>query len=70
MVVEVILKIEGLGGLLWFGARKIDLWLLLGSATCFALFSAVLMIAQSVVELCVEWHIRRGPDLKTVEAGQ
>jgi peptide/nickel transport system permease protein len=68
VVVEAILEINGLGDLLWQGALTQDLPIMLAAATCFALISAVLLVTQSLVEIGVAWHVRRGPRIRELEA--
>ena len=67
VVVEVILEIDGLGDLLWKGTLEQDFPIMLAAATCFALISAVLLVAQSVLEIGVAWHIRRSPRIPAQE---
>ncbi len=61
VVVEVILRINGLGDLLWRSALLQDFGLVLPVATCFALLSSVLLVMQAVVETLVALHVRRSP---------
>lgn len=68
VVVEVILKIDGLGDLLWRGAYEQDFPLVLATATCFAIISSFLLLAQSLVEIGVAWHVRRAPVIPEREA--
>lgn len=61
VVVEVILRINGLGDLLWRAALLQDFGLVLPVATCFALISSVLLLLQALVEMAVALHVRRSP---------
>ncbi len=61
VVVEVVLKIDGLGDLLWQAALLQDFGLVLPVATVFAVFSAILLLAQAMVEGAVEVWIRWSP---------
>lgn len=61
VVVEVILRINGLGDLLWRAALLQDFGLVLPVATCFAVISSVLLVLQAVVETGVALHVRRSP---------
>ncbi|MEN9787863.1 MAG: hypothetical protein RLZZ299_3127 [Pseudomonadota bacterium] len=61
VVVEVVLKIDGLGDLLWSGTLKQDFGVVLAAATGFAAVSAALLLAQAMLEIAVALHIRRAP---------
>ena len=63
VVVEVMLKIDGIGDLLWIGTLEQDFGLVLATATLFALASAVLLMAQAVCEVLVALHVRRAPSV-------
>lgn len=61
VVVEVVLRIDGLGDLLWGGTLLQDFGVVLAAATGFAALSALLLAVQAVVEVIVELHVRRAP---------
>ncbi len=63
VVVEVILRINGLGDLLWGGTLLQDFGVVLAAATGFAVLSSALLLAQALVEVMVALHIRRSPSL-------
>lgn len=63
VVVEVVLRINGVGDLLWLGTLLQDFGVVLASAAAFALLSAVLLLIQAVVEIAVALHIRRAPSV-------
>ncbi len=63
VVVEVVLRINGLGDLLWGGALRQDFAVVLPVATGFALLSALLLLIQALVEILVAVHVRRSPAL-------
>ena len=63
VVVEVMLKIDGIGELLWIGTLEQDFGLVLATATLFALARAVLLMAQAVCEVLVALHVRRAPSV-------
>ena len=64
VVVEVILKVPGLGDLIWEGALKQDFGVVMAAATCFAVLSAGLLFVQALVEIAVAWHVRRAPAVR------
>jgi ABC-type dipeptide/oligopeptide/nickel transport system permease component len=66
VVVEVVLRINGLGDLLWGGALRQDFAVVLPVATGFALLSAFLLLVQALVEILASVHIRRSPSLSVV----
>ena len=66
VVVEVILRIDGLGDLLWGGTLKQDFGVVLGAATLFGAVSAVLLLIQAFVEIVVALHVRRAPSAQGV----
>jgi ABC-type dipeptide/oligopeptide/nickel transport system permease component len=68
VVVEVVLKIDGLGDLLWAGTLKQDFGVVLAAATGFAAVSAGLLLAQAILEIAVALHIRRAPRVSAVTA--
>ncbi len=61
VVVEAVLRIDGLGDLLWRATILQDFGLVLAAATGFALVSAALLLIQAVLEVAVAWHMRRSP---------
>lgn len=61
VVVEVVLRLDGLGDLLWGGTLLQDFGVVLAAATGFATLSAVLLLIQAAVEIGVALHIRRAP---------
>ena len=63
VVVEAVLRIDGLGDLLWRATILQDFGLVLAAATGFALVSAALLLLQALVEIAVAWHMRRAPAL-------
>ena len=63
VVVEVVLRIDGLGDLLWGGTLLQDFGVVLAAATGFAVVSASLLLAQALVEILVAVHVRRAPVL-------
>lgn len=63
VVVEAVLRIDGLGDLLWRATILQDFGLVLAAATGFALVSAVMLLLQALVEVGVAWHMRRAPVL-------
>ncbi|HNH45573.1 MAG TPA: ABC transporter permease subunit [Myxococcota bacterium] len=63
VVVEVVLRINGIGDLLWLGTLMQDFGVVLAAATVFASFSAVLLAIQAIAEIIVALHVRRAPAL-------
>ncbi len=61
VVVEVVLRINGVGDLLWGGTLLQDFGVVLAAATIFAVFSALLLVMQALVEIVVALHVRRAP---------
>lgn len=61
VVVEVVLRIDGMGDLLWGGTLLQDFGVVLAAATGFACISAVLLLVQAAVEVAVAVHVRRAP---------
>lgn len=61
VVVEVVLRLDGLGDLLWGGTLLQDFGVVLAAATGFAALSAALLLVQAAVEIGVALHIRRAP---------
>ena len=63
VVVEVVLRIDGLGDLLWGGTLLQDFGVVLAAAAGFAALSSGLLLAQAAVETVTALHIRRAPRL-------
>lgn len=61
VIVEVVIRIDGLGDLLWQGTLSQDFGVVLASAFMFSVLSAVLLLGQAVVEVAVALHVRRSP---------
>jgi ABC-type dipeptide/oligopeptide/nickel transport system permease component len=62
VVVEVVLRIDGIGSLLWGGTLRQDFGVVLAAGTLFAVVSAGLLLLQAVLEAMVAIHVRRAPD--------
>jgi ABC-type dipeptide/oligopeptide/nickel transport system permease component len=67
VVVEVILRIDGLGDLLWGGTLRQDFGVVLAAATFFAVVSSMLLLVQAALETAVALHVRKAPDSVRVE---
>lgn len=63
VVVEVVLRINGVGDLLWAGTLLQDFGVVLAAATTFACISAALLVLQACIELAVALHVRRSPSV-------
>ena len=61
VVVEVVLRISGVGELLWNGTLQQDFGVVLAAAWGFALLSGGLLLAQAAVEIGVAMYVRRSP---------
>jgi peptide/nickel transport system permease protein len=61
VIVEVIVRIDGLGDLLWQGTLSQDFGVVLAAAFGFAALSGALLILQALVEVGTAMHIRRAP---------
>ena len=61
VVVEVVLKIDGLGDLLWQAALVQDFGIVLPVTTVFACFSAILLLVQALVEGAAAVWVRWSP---------
>ena len=61
VVVEAVLRIDGLGDLLWNGALWQDFGVVLAAATGFAGLSSLLLVVQALTEVLVAVHVRRAP---------
>lgn len=68
VIVEAILRIDGVGDLLWGGTLLQDFGVVLASATIFAVISSVLLLLQALAELAIALVVRRAPDLGEAEA--
>ncbi len=64
VIVEVIVKIDGFGALLWRGTLKQDFGVVLAAATVFAALSSALLFFQAVVEVLQNLHQRRSPHIE------
>lgn len=63
VVVEVVLRIDGVGDLLWAGTLSQDFGVVLAAAGVYAALSAALLALQAGVELGVVAAVRRAPVL-------
>jgi len=61
VIVEAVLRIDGLGDFLWKATLQQDFGLLLAAATGFAVVSGAILLLQASVEVAVAWHQRRSP---------
>lgn len=61
VIVEVVLRIDGLGDLLWAGTLVQDFGVVLAAAFGFALLSGVLMFAQATAEIGAAVYSRTSP---------
>lgn len=61
VVVEVVLRLDGVGDLLWWGALKQDFGVVLAAATVFAALSGAALAGQAAAELALGWVVRRSP---------
>jgi peptide/nickel transport system permease protein len=64
VIVEVILRIDGLGSLLWGGTLRQDFGVVLAAATLFAVVSSVLLVIQAALETVVALQVRRSPRIQ------
>ncbi len=64
VVVEVVLKIDGLGDLLWRGALQQDFVVVVATAFFFSLMSAAVLLAQAFVEIVCALLVRRAPQVE------
>jgi ABC-type dipeptide/oligopeptide/nickel transport system permease component len=65
VIVEVVLRINGIGDLLWSGTLLQDFGVVLAAATSFAALSAALLFIQAVTEIVVALVVRRAPAVPT-----
>lgn len=70
VVVEVVLRIDGIGDLLWGGTLRQDFGVVLAAATLFGAVSSVLLVIQAVLETLVALHVRRTPGGIRIEEGR
>ncbi len=68
VVVEVVMRIDGLGDLLWGGTLLQDFGVVLAAASGFAVVSAALLLVQALVEIGVAVHVRRAPSVPSLAA--
>jgi ABC-type dipeptide/oligopeptide/nickel transport system permease component len=68
VVVEVVLRIDGIGDLLWGGTLRQDFGVVLAAATLFGAVSSILLVSQAVLETLVAIHVRLAP--KGVRTGE
>jgi peptide/nickel transport system permease protein len=61
VIVEVVLRLDGVGDLLWAGTLLQDFGVVLAAATAFAIVSAFLLLAQAGVEVATALAVRRAP---------
>lgn len=61
VVVEVVLRLDGVGDLLWRGTLLQDFGVVLASATFFAALAGLALGVQAVAELGLGWLARRTP---------
>ena len=61
VIVEAVLRIDGLGDYLWRATLMQDFGLVLAAATGFALVSGAILMLQALAEVAVAWHQRRAP---------
>ena len=61
VIVEVVLRINGVGDLLWAGTLLQDFGVVLAAATTFACISGALLVLQALIELGVALQVRRAP---------
>lgn len=68
VVVEVVLRINGIGDLLWGGTLLQDFGVVLAAATAFAVLSGALLMVQAITEIFVALVVRRAPALPAARA--
>jgi ABC-type dipeptide/oligopeptide/nickel transport system permease component len=69
VIVEVIVRVDGFGALLWRGTLLQDFGVVLAAATTFATLSSVLLFFQAVIEILQNLHQRRAPQIDWDEVG-
>lgn len=70
VVVEVVLRINGIGDLLWGGTLKQDFGVVLAAATAYAALSGALLLVQASTEIVVALVVRRSPSVSPAVALQ
>jgi len=63
VIVETIIRVDGLGDLMWGATLLQDFGVVLACATCFAILSSMLLLIQAMIEIGVAIHVRRAPRL-------
>ncbi|MED5369416.1 MAG: ABC transporter permease subunit [Myxococcota bacterium] len=63
VIVEVIVRIDGMGDLIWQGTLSQDFAVVLAAAFGFALLSAGMLLLQALIEIGVALHVRRSPQV-------
>mgnify|MGYP001381564837 CR=1 FL=1 len=63
VIVEVIVRVDGFGALLWRGTLMQDFGVVLAAATVFATLSSGLLLFQAIVEVAQNLHQRRAPKI-------
>lgn len=61
VVVEVVLRVPGIGELLWDGTLLQDFGVVLAAAWAFSLLSGALLLMQGLTEVAVAMYVRRSP---------
>jgi ABC-type dipeptide/oligopeptide/nickel transport system permease component len=69
VIVEVIVRVDGFGALLWRGTLLQDFGVVLAAATTFATLSSALLFFQAVIEILQNLHQRRSPQIDWDEVG-
>lgn len=70
VVVEVVLRINGIGDLLWGGTLLQDFGVVLAAATAFAALSGLLLLLQATTEIVVALVVRRAPAVAVTARAQ
>ena len=63
VIVEVIVRVDGFGALLWRGTLVQDFGVVLAAATVFSAISSAFLLLQAIVEVLQNLHQRRSPDI-------
>ena len=63
VVIEVVLRIDGVGDLLWQATLVQDFGLVMPVVTAFAVFSSMLLLLQAGAEVLVALSVRRSPSV-------
>jgi ABC-type dipeptide/oligopeptide/nickel transport system permease component len=61
VIVEVVLRISGLGELLFIGTLQQDFGVVLAATWAFCVLSTSVIVAQAMGEIAVAWYVRRHP---------